>query len=101
MRKISSSKIKTVLEISKKNVRSVTGQNLRNIMLLVGKTSIEVKKEDAYKYLPMKETDSWKIDAIVKTKLNHNQVKVGLTTLWVLTHHHVKLCVVVVVVQVC
>ena len=25
---------------------------------------------------------------IVKTQLNHNQVEVGLTRLWVLTHHH-------------
>ena len=37
---------------------------------------------------------------IVKTQVNHNQVKVGLTTVWVLTHHppttQVKLCVVVV-----
>ena len=37
---------------------------------------------------------------IVKTQLNHSQVKVGLTTLWVGIHHHPppphKLCVVVV-----
>ena len=36
---------------------------------------------------------------IVKTQLNHSQVEVGLTRLWVLTHPpptQVKLCVVVV-----
>ena len=70
MEKIASSKkkaVKMLTETLKKDVRSVTGQNFRNIMLLVGKSSVEeVKKEDAYKieYFPIKETDSWKIDAI-------------------------------------
>ena len=40
------------------------------------------------------------LKAIVKTQLNHNQVEVGLTTLWVLTHPPPppteQLCVVVV-----
>ena len=68
--KIASSKkkaVKMLLETAKKDVRSVTGQNYRNIMLLVNKTSVEaVKKEDAEKidYFPMNETDSWKVNAI-------------------------------------
>ena len=33
---------------------------------------------------------------IAKTQLNHNQVEVGLTRLWVLTHPPHKLCVAVV-----
>ena len=55
------------METAKKDVRSVTGHNFRNIMLLVGKTSVEaVKKDDAFKieYFPINETDSWRIDAI-------------------------------------
>ena len=70
MEKIASSKkkaVKMLMETSKKDVRSVTGQNFRNIMLLVGKTSVEaVKKEDAFKikYYPIDETDSWRIDTI-------------------------------------
>ena len=70
MEKIANSKkkaVKMLMETSKKDVRSVTGQNFRNIMLLVGKTSVEeIKKEDALRieYFPMKEADSWKIDAI-------------------------------------
>ena len=59
--------VKMLLETAKKDVRSVTGQNYRNIMLLVNKTSVEaVKKEDADKieYFPMNETDSWKVNAI-------------------------------------
>ena len=70
MEKIASSKkkaVKMLMETAKKDVRSVTGHNFRNIMLLVGKTSVEaVKKDDAFKieYFPIKETDSWRIDAI-------------------------------------
>ena len=50
MEKIASSKkraVKMLMETAKKYVRSVTGHNFRNIMLLVGKSSVEsVKKED-------------------------------------------------------
>ena len=56
-----------LLKTAKKDVRSVTGQNYRNIMLLVTKTSVEaVKKEDAEKidYFPINQTDSWKVNAI-------------------------------------
>ena len=36
---------------------------------------------------------------IVKTQLNHNQLEVGLTTLWVLTHHPPRETMCFVVVQ--
>ena len=46
-------------------------------MLLVGKTSVEeIKKEDALRieYFPMKEADSWKIDAIKEIINVKNQI---------------------------
>ena len=70
MEKIASSKkraVKMLMETAKKDVRSVTGHNFRNIMLLVGKSSVEsIKKEDVdmVEYFPLDETDRWKIDAI-------------------------------------
>ena len=70
MEKISNSKkkaIKMLMETAKQDVRSITGNNYRNIMLLVGKSSVDdVKKVDVEKieYFPVKETDSWKVDAI-------------------------------------
>ena len=59
--------IKMLVETSKKDVRSVTGQNLRQIMILLGKTSIEaIEKKDAddIKYFPISQEDSWKTDVI-------------------------------------
>ena len=56
-----------LVETSKKDVRSVTGQNLRQIMILLGKTSIEaIEKKDAddIKYFPISQEDSWKTDVI-------------------------------------
>ena len=51
MDKIASSKnkaVKMLMETSRRDVRSVTGQNFRHIMILAGKTSVEeMKKEDA------------------------------------------------------
>ena len=51
MEKIASSEkkaVKMLMETSKKDVRSITGQNFRNIMLLVGKTTVEeVRKVDS------------------------------------------------------
>ena len=50
-----------------KDVRSVTGSNLRNIMLLVGKTRVEdVKLEDLdlLSYFPLDELERWKIPMI-------------------------------------
>ena len=70
MEKISNSKkkaIKMMMETAKQYVRSITGNNYRNIMLLVGKSSVDdVNKVDVEKieYFPVKETDSWRVDAI-------------------------------------
>lgn len=70
MEKISSSNknaIKMLMEIAKKDVRSVTGNNYRNIMFLVGKASVnEVTKEDVEKieYFPLDEAEVWKVKAI-------------------------------------
>ena len=70
MEKICTSKkkaLKMLMETAKLDTRSVTGQNFRNIMILVGKTSIDaVKKEDAFKikYFPIDEADYWKVNAI-------------------------------------
>ena len=67
MEKITSSSkhaIKMLMDTSKKDVRSVTGGNYRNMMLLLGKTSIEdVKKEDVEK-IGLDETELWKVNAI-------------------------------------
>jgi hypothetical protein len=47
--------------------RSTTGSNFRNIMLLVGKTSVyDVKLEDIDKisYFKMEEEDLWKVSTV-------------------------------------
>ena len=53
MDKISKSgkeRVKMLMETSREDVRSVTGSNYRNIMLLVGKSSVaDVRKEDVDK----------------------------------------------------
>ena len=60
--------------------RSTTGSNYRNIMLQVGKTSVEdVKVEDAdmIKYCKLKEEDLWKVSMakeIIETKANNMEV---------------------------
>ena len=59
--------IKMLAETAKKDVRSVTGQNFRHIMLLLGKTSVEaVEKIDVkeIEYFPISKEDSWKVDVI-------------------------------------
>ena len=64
--------VKMLMETAKSDVRSVTGHNFRNIMLLVGKSSVHsVKREDADKieYFPLDEADRWKID-IIKEIIN-------------------------------
>ena len=48
-------------------IEPLIGHNFRNIMLLVGKSSVDsVKKEDVDKieYFPLNEADRWKIGAI-------------------------------------
>ena len=70
MEKIASSNkraVKMLMETSRSDVRSVTGNNFRNIMLLLGKSVVQdVKKEDVknIKYFPITEAESWRIDAI-------------------------------------
>ena len=70
MEKIVSSKkraIKILMEIARKDVRSITGQHYRNIMLLIEKSSVEdVKKENVEKieYFTVDETDVWRINII-------------------------------------
>ena len=70
MENISTSKKKAVnmlMETAKQDVRSVTGKNMRNFMVLVGKTSVNaVRKEDALqiKYFPINEANHWKIKTI-------------------------------------
>ena len=59
--------IKMLMNIAKKDVRSVTGRNYREIMLLVGKTSVnDVAKSDADKieYFQMENKDKWKVEII-------------------------------------
>ena len=59
--------IRMLMETSKKDVRSVTGRNFREIMLLVGKTSVEsVTKADGNKveYFPLKQNDKWRVEFI-------------------------------------
>ena len=70
MENISKSKkeaIKMLMNTAKEDVRSITGKNYREIMLLVGKTSVkDVTKKDAdmIEYFQMEEKDSWKVEMI-------------------------------------
>ena len=70
MEKIASSKkraVKMLMETARSDARSVTGNNHRNIMLLLGKSDVQaVKKEEVknIEYFPIKEAESWRIDAI-------------------------------------
>ena len=80
MDKISKSgkeRVKMLMETSREDVRSVTGSNYRNIMLLVGKSSVaDVRKEDVDKidYFKLDSGDSWKVGSIIEII----QVKQGL-----------------------
>ena len=62
---------KTAIKILKQeamsDVRSVTGSNYRNIMLLLGKTNVfDVKMEDSERlsYIMIEEMDRWKVPYI-------------------------------------
>ena len=80
MDKISKSgkeRVKMLMETSREDVRSVTGSNYRNIMLLVGKSSVnDVRKEDVEKigYFELDSDESWKVGSIREII----QVKQGL-----------------------
>ena len=62
------------------DVRSTTGSNIRNIMLLVGGTSVQdVRAEDASKvsYFKLKEEEKWKVSVakeIVNVKASNMEV---------------------------
>ena len=59
--------IKVLMNTAKEDVRSVTGRNFREIMLLVGKTSVnDVIKKDVEKveYFKMDKKDEWKVKMI-------------------------------------
>ena len=59
--------LKMLMNTAKQDVRSVTGKNYREIMLLVGKTSVnDVTRKDADKidYFQMDVKDLWKVDFI-------------------------------------
>ena len=59
--------VKVLMNTAKEDVRSVTGRNFREIMLLVGKTSVnDVIKKDVEKveYFKMDKKDEWKVKMI-------------------------------------
>ena len=56
-----------LLDIIKHDVRSTTGANLRNIMLLVGKDKVEdivIRDIDDVIYATVNPEDSWKVDML-------------------------------------
>ena len=72
--------IKNVFNLVRHNCLSVTGSNLRNIMLLVQKTSIlDLVPEDAYKvvYHEMPENEAWRVGFVTEI----TDVKFGEATI--------------------
>ena len=60
---------KQLLEIIKRDTRSVTGSNLRNIMLLTEKDTIEEingSEIDKLKYHELNDEETWKVDMILE-----------------------------------
>ena len=77
IRKSGKVRVRMLMETSREDVRSVTGSNYRNIMLLVGKSSVnDVRKEDVEKigYFELDSDESWKVGSIREII----QVKQGL-----------------------
>lgn len=69
--------VRMLMETAMKDVRSVTGSNYRNIMLLLGKTSVDdVFKEDVenIEYFKLADNEAWKVETIKEII----QVKQGL-----------------------
>ena len=59
--KSSKSSLKQLLEVSKKDVRQTTGQNLISIMEITGKNTIEELNRNAYfEYHKAGENDAWR-----------------------------------------
>ena len=73
-------RIKMLMENAIKDVRSVTGANLRNIMLLMGKTSVgEIKRVDVenINYFKLDEKESWKVQCIQEIiEAKNNRVEI-------------------------
>ena len=71
---------KHLLSFIKNDVRSTTGANLRNIMLLTNKHTVdEICKDDIkeLKYAPIDEKDTWKVKFIREiTDVKFNQLEV-------------------------
>ena len=60
---------KQLLSFIKHDVQSTTGSNLRNILLLTNKDTIEeITKDDMQKlkYAPIEEKDKWKVNYVKK-----------------------------------
>ena len=57
------SSLKQLLEVSKKDVRQPTGHNLRSIMEITGKNTIEELNRNAdFEYHKAGENDAWRIN---------------------------------------
>ena len=73
-------RIKMLMETAMKDVRSVTGANLRNIMLLMGKTSVgEIKRVDVenINYFRLDEKESLKVQCIQEIiEAKNNRVEI-------------------------
>ena len=53
--------LKTLLSIAKRDVRSITGSNLRRIMILSGRKSIDDLKDVDIPYHPVPPNEAWMI----------------------------------------
>ena len=60
------SPLQTLLRIAKQDVRSITGSNLRKIMLLSGKTSLSELKNVSVPYHDLPEGEAWRVDVILE-----------------------------------
>ena len=61
--------LKTLKENIKRDTRSVTGSNIRNILLLTGKDSIEevtASEIEKLKYHEVNKEENWKVDVILE-----------------------------------
>ena len=58
--------LRVLLEIAKKDVRTTTGSNLRRIMLMAGKESIDDLHEadEAMEYHKIPEREAWRVDVL-------------------------------------
>ena len=64
------------METAKNDVRSVTGKNFRECMLLMGKVTVNdvTRKDiDMIKYFLMDRADCWKVDVIKEIIIVTNQ----------------------------